>query len=81
MHGHSSPHLGKAAVPEARHVEAGLARELAELGREHHGMGKLGGGGNGVAATLLALRARARRRRRGEKQMASWGRRVLLLRF
>jgi hypothetical protein len=81
MHGHSGPHLGEAAVPEARYVEAGLARDLAELGREQNGVGELGGGGNGAAVVQLALRARARQRRGGEKERASWGRRAPVLRF
>jgi hypothetical protein len=70
MHGHSSPHLGEVAVLKARYVEAGLAWELAELGREQDGADELGDDSNGAAAARVALWARARRRR-GEK-MASW---------
>jgi hypothetical protein len=66
MHGHFGPHLGEAAVLEARYVEVGLAWELAELGREQDGAGELGDGSNGAAVTRLALRARARRRRGGK---------------
>jgi hypothetical protein len=54
-------------VLEARYVEAGLARELAELGREQDGAGELGDGSNGAAAALLACR-----RDQGEGKVEKW---------
>jgi hypothetical protein len=60
------PYLGEAAVLEARYVEARLARELAELGREQDGAGELGGGSNGAAAMWLALQVRGRQRQGGK---------------
>jgi hypothetical protein len=66
MHGHSSPHLGEAAVPETHYVNAGLARELAELEREQDGAGELGGGSNGAVAMWLALQVRGRQRQGGK---------------